>query len=330
MRGVCKGLLVGLITGATASQAQVSTQVPAQGVRLGGSAVAAPAWGEGGPGSSPAPAVALGSSAAAEAPLTVAIGGGSQGLLLSTPSARVSVNVGLKTWSTAWSSWVSSPKGTGVALGALRYQTVQAVSSAPQRSVIPFVNLRVDDFFLSTSAMAPTRYSLRDSATPGGFDFPAARREFDINAGYYLLRGLSVYGGVKELRQTYGPDTFKWRGVLLGLNGSAPLSKGWAMYGNMAIGVMRARFPDSQVDVTGRQTFPTSYQLGEFGLAYIPPWLDPYSSPVLLTIGYRAQQARTRGYTLAVTDSADRSIPNTSTSLNDTTQGLVLSVIVNF
>lgn len=243
---------------------------------------------------------------------------------------RVSVNMGVKTWGTAWSSWVTAPKATGVALGAARYQTVQAVGSAPQWSVIPFANLRVNDFFVSTSTMTTTNYSLRDAATPAGFDFPASRREFDVNAGYYILRGLSVYTGLKELRQSYGPDTFKWRGLLVGLNGSTPLSKGWALYGNMAIGTMKAYFPDSQADITGKTTFPTTYRLGEFGLAYIPPWIGKYSTPVLLTIGYRAQYASTQNYMLAVTDTAGNSVPNTSTSLNDTTQGLVLSVIVNF
>jgi hypothetical protein len=244
--------------------------------------------------------------------------------------SRVSVNAGVKMWSTAWSSWVTAPKGTGVALGASRYQTVQAVGSSPQWSSIPFVNLRVNDFFISSSAMAPTKYNLRDAATPGGFDFPASRKEFDINTGYYVLRGLAVYAGRKELQQTYGPDTFRWHGILLGLNGSAPLSKGWAMYGNMAIGNMKATFPGSQADIEGHTSFRTTYRLGEFGLAYIPPWIGKFSTPVLLTIGYRAQYASTQDYMLAVTDIAGNSRPNTSTSLNDTTQGLVCSVIVNF
>ena len=243
---------------------------------------------------------------------------------------RVSLNAGVKVWGTAWSSWVTGPKATGVALGSLRYQTVQAVGSSAQWSVIPFANLRVNDFFVSTSAMAPTHYTLRDAATPGGFNFPASRREFDVNAGYYVLPGLAVYGGFKELRQSYGPDTFKWRGFLLGLNGSAPLSKGWAFYGNMAIGHMRAYFPSSQADITGRTQLPTTYHLGEFGLAYIPPWIDKYSTPALLTIGYRAQQASTQGYALAVTDTSGASVTNTSTTLNDTTQGWVVSLVVNF
>jgi len=244
--------------------------------------------------------------------------------------AGFEMSVGAKVWPTSWESWVTSPKGTGVALGTSRFQVVQSVSSSEEVSPIPFAIVHYKGFFGSLSAMSRTRFTLRDAGTPGGFDVSASRREVDAHAGYYLLSGLAVTLGYKQLTQTYGGDEFRWRGPILGLTGSAPIAVGVAIYGNAGAGRMTANFPAAQADFYGRTSFKASYRLGEFGLAYALPWMVWPANALLLTAGYRAQYVKTEGYALAVTDSNGVQSYNTTTSLKDTTQGFVFGVSGSF
>jgi hypothetical protein len=246
-------------------------------------------------------------------------------------NGSIDFSFGAKVWSTEWNTWVTSPKGTGVAVGATRFQTVQAVSSENKPSVIPYANLHAGDFSLSVSSMVRTRYILHDTATPNGFDASATRQESDVNVGYYMLPSLSMYVARKQLTQTYGPDAYRWQGVLLGVNGSAHMARGWAIYGNTAIGRMRASFPDSQADVNGQNSFNADYRLGEVGVAYATPWSGKYSTKsVLLMMGYRAQYVSTQNYGLARTDTSNNQSYNTSANLSDTTQGFVLALTATF
>lgn len=245
-------------------------------------------------------------------------------------SSEMQTSFGVKIWPTAWESWVTSPKGTGVALGTSRFQTVQAVGSSDEVSAIPFATIRFSNYFASVSAMSRTRYTLRDSATPGGFDVAASRRELDFNGGYYVLPGLALTLGYKQLTQTYGNDEYRWRGPIAGLNGSAPVALGLAIYGNAGVGRMSARFPATQVDVSGHTSFRADYRLAEFGLAYVTPWTPSLLKSLLITAGYRAQYVNTRNYALAVTDGQGNSTFNTTANLKDTTQGFVFGLIGSF
>jgi hypothetical protein len=240
------------------------------------------------------------------------------------------VSVGVKVWPTAWQTWVTSPKGTGVALGTSRFQTVQAVHSSDEVSLIPFLTARFNEYFVSVSAMSRTNYTFHDAATPGGFDVSASRREYDVNGGYYMLPGLAVWLGFKQLTQTYGSDEYRWRGPIVGLIGSAPIAHGLAIYGNAAVGRMAAQFPAAQVDVSGHSSFRADYRLGEFGVGYVPPWSPSFLRSLLVTAGYRAQYVKTKNYALAVTDSAGAAMFNTSANLTDTTQGFVFGIIASF
>ena len=244
--------------------------------------------------------------------------------------APLSLSVGVKLWANTWDSWVTSRTGTGVALGTLRYQTVQAVGSDTKLSVIPFASLRYKDFFGSVSVMTRTRYSLLDTATPGGFEISASRKEVDVNTGYFLLPGLALTAGFKQLTQVYGPDSYRWRGPIVGVSGSAGLARGWALYGSAGIGFLKANFPAVQADASGRTKFNADYRLGEFGLAYGTVPGVSFIKSIVGTMGYRLQNVATKGYGLAVTDPQGGFIPNASSNLKDTTQGLVLSLNVAF
>ena len=244
--------------------------------------------------------------------------------------APLSFSVGVKLWANTWDSWVTSRTGTGVALGTLRYQTVQAVGSETKLSAIPFASLRYKDFFGSVSVMTRTRYSLLDTATPGGFEISASRKEVDVNTGYFVLPGLALTAGFKQLTQVYGPDSYRWRGPIVGVTGSAGLSGGWALYGSAGIGFLKADFPAVQADASGKTKFNADYRLGEFGLAYGTVPEVRFVKSIVGTLGYRLQNVATKGYGLAVTDPQGGFTPNASVSLKDTTQGPVFSLNVSF
>ena len=53
-----------------------------------------------------------------------------------TAAAQTQWSVGMTVWPNEWDSWVTSPKGTGVALGTSRFQTVQAIGSPTRVSAI--------------------------------------------------------------------------------------------------------------------------------------------------------------------------------------------------
>lgn len=247
----------------------------------------------------------------------------------SAPSA-LSVSAGIKLWPNNWDSWVTSRTGTGVALGTLRYQTVQAVGSGTELSSIPFASVRYADFFGSVSVMTRTRYSLLDTSTPGGFEVSASREEVDFNTGWFVIPGLALTAGYKRLTQVYGPDSYRWRGPIVGVSGSAGLSGGWALYGSAGVGFLKASFPAVQADASGKTSFNAAYRLGEFGLAYgMAPDMSTIRS-IVGTVGYRVQNVATKNYGLAVTDPQGGFTPNATADLKDTTQGLVLSLNVSF
>lgn len=239
-------------------------------------------------------------------------------------------SAGIKLWPAEWDSWVTSPRGTGVALGTSRYQTVQAVGSSSRWSTIPFATVATQDYFASLSAMTRTNYSLQDAGTPGGFEVAASRREFDLNGGYYILPDLAVTLGYKRLVQTYGGDEYKWTGPIAGLSARAPLTSGMALFANASIGRMQAHFPAAQTDIQGNRSFAAQYRLGELGLVYFPTWQTRWPKTLLITFGYRAQHVTTRRYALAVTSDQGVSSFNTHADLKDVTQGFVLGVAGGF
>ncbi len=239
-------------------------------------------------------------------------------------------SLGLKTWTNGWDSWFTSPTGTGVALGTRRYQVVQAVHSNLRTSVIPFASVRKGPVFGSLSLMQKTSYSLQDAGTPGGFDVSASRHESDGSVGWYIVPNLALTLGYKQLTQTYGSDRYRWAGPLLGVNGSATLAPGWALYATAGLGSLKATFPTAQADAQGRSSFHAGYRLGEFGVAHGMALDSPFLRSVAATLGYRVQTVSTTGYALANTSPGGVSTINTRASLVDITQGLALSLSATF
>ncbi len=239
-------------------------------------------------------------------------------------------SAGLKTWTHGWDSWITSPTGTGVALGTLRYQVVQSVHSKLKTSLTPFASVRQGHWMASLSHMQDTNYSLEDASTPGGFGVSASRRETDVIAGYYLLPTVALTLGYKRLNQDFGADRYLWSGPLLGSSASASVAPGWSLYGTVGLGRLQARFPDSQRDAAGHSRFGASYRLGEFGIAHGIPMESGFLRAVAFTLGYRTQTVVTSGYALAVSQADHSTSVNSRAELVDTTQGLALSLSAAF
>jgi hypothetical protein len=187
--------------------------------------------------------------------------------------------------------------------------------------------------------MGRTKYSLRDAATPGGFDVASSREEQDLAVAYLLAPGLAASIGYKRLVQAYGPDKYRWQGPTAALSGSARLSGDWWVYGIAGFGVMRAHFPSfdsakaqtaAGQDAEGRTSFNADYRIGEFGLTYRVAEPVFFTRSLSWTVGYRAQYVNTRGYSLGVTDPTGNFLPNTDARLKDSTQGWVAGLFAVF
>jgi len=107
------------------------------------------------------------------------------------------------------------------------------------------------------------------------------RKEFDLNLGYFVTPGVAFTLGYKKIEQGDGPDVYALSGPVLGVSGTAPLGRDFALYGSFGMGWMKS---------TGSSTvkFDADYRLSELGLAYTIP-AGSIVKAVTLTAGYRTQ-----------------------------------------
>lgn len=249
---------------------------------------------------------------------------------------------GVKAWNSAWETWITDQRGTGVAVGGSRYQVVQAAHGQSRVSALPFATFRYGYGFLTASLLPKTFYALQDAAAPGGFVVRASRSEADLNLGLFVMDTLSLTAGVKEFRQTYGPESYLWRGPTFGVAGAAPIEVKTnvktnvrvSVYGNFAVGLMRGYFPPPSPDDPAPR-YRADYRLAEFGISLSPArpreWLTQAGiSGLSVNIGYRSQFLATKNYKLLVTNPAATPTQNTTTTLNDITRGLTVGIAVLF
>jgi hypothetical protein len=248
-------------------------------------------------------------------------------LLLSFPfilattaaSADTVVNVGLRTWANSWTSWdVYAPLQVGSTMipGASENFT-----SGTELALIPTLSVRAGDFLVSGSHFARKGYSFDGS----GGTFNARRAETDVLTGYYVLPTFAVTLGYKEVKQDFGAARFKYSGPTIGAVGSAPLTGGFSLYGNVGYGPMKARLP--LADAADAKRFDVNYLLGEVGLAYSFDMRDsmPVAKGLTLTLGYRNQVLATKDFRIATGGGQSR-----ATELRDTTEGLTLGLSASF
>lgn len=234
---------------------------------------------------------------------------------------------GVRVWQAQWDSWNVDPFATGVAVGDDRYEVVESRRASAKPAPILSLSFRWRGAFVSASTMSSTSYRLQEAAIPGGASVAASRDERDLNVGYLFDSGISVSLGDKRVRQRFGSDSYLWKGLVLGLGGSASLAPGWGIYANGGYGQLKADFPIA--DVSGRTRFDADYRVLEAGIARI---FQPsrFFRSIVLTAGYRTQRMGTTDYALAVIPSGQPRRQNATGELVDVTQGPVLAVQMAF
>jgi hypothetical protein len=187
---------------------------------------------------------------------------------------------------------------------------IQTETADNELAVVPGVSVSYGKFFAAVSALPETEFDFVLPRT--GTKLTAKRRELDINAGYYLIPGLAASVGYKGIDQDFPGQNLSWRGPILGLSGTVPLSDGWAFYGNFAVGFFQADgITDEKLDAR--------YFIVEPGLAYVFPF-EGYLKTVALSLGYRVQSVETDNLPLQFRDS----------KVYDITQGLNFGVSAGF
>jgi hypothetical protein len=213
----------------------------------------------------------------------------------------VSVTVGARAWYTDWTtfSYVTDDAGENIGL--------TQNSANAQLAVIPILSVRYGKFMGSFSGIPSTNFSFNDG-TKG------AREEFDINVGYFVMRGVALTVGYKKVQQSNGSLRYRPSGPVIGVNASAPLHDAWSLYGNLSLGLLDTPASDA-ID------FDMAYRLTEVGLAYT---LDGKSRPKhwTFTAGYRIQVMNSKDAIITATDTAQDGL--------DTTQGFSLGVLATF
>jgi hypothetical protein len=227
----------------------------------------------------------------------------------------LSVTVGLKAWASTWETW--RPQNLFFSTGAL--QVGEPVESSTRFALTPSLSIRYDKFLLSASYLAPETYPLSGALDTNSLS--GRRTELDISGGYYLLPGLGLTLGYKDIQQDYGQGAFKWTGPTAGMTGSAPLGSNWALYGSYAFGLLKLKVPADSHDANGNTSFDATYSVGELGIAY-GFGVGRFLKSMRFTAGYRAQLLSTRGYALI-------NRPTTPTE-HDYTQGPTIGVSGSF
>jgi hypothetical protein len=210
------------------------------------------------------------------------------------------------------------------------YQTVASLESGTEVAVTPIISVRSGDWFGSASYMTKTKYSLTSAEPAGPLQHAiGVRSEFDVNVGYYVVSGLGVTAGYKELWQQFG-TTYRWSGPTLGLTMSAPLgTSGLGVYGTIGYGFLTLDLPSGTTDANGHSSRPANYELGEVGLAYVFSHLSVSRFHVTLTLGYRSQTVTTNNYGLSSSPLNNPAALSayTQTDLRDHTEGFTLTLL---
>jgi hypothetical protein len=225
---------------------------------------------------------------------------------------------GAKLWENTWESWIVVP--TPFNRGSR--EVTETINSNTKVAVIPQLSIRYGDWLGTVSALTPTNYTLTPS---WGTPLAASRYEIDGNLGYYMLPGLALTAGYKQVEQKFG-GTFKWHGPTVGASGTAGLGKGFSLYGTVGVGYMKAELPFA--DGADQTSLNANYVLGEAGVAYSFGALGRLTRSLNVTLGYRSQTLTTRGYGLADTSTTPPTVSRQD--VRDTTQGPTLSVVAVF
>lgn len=206
----------------------------------------------------------------------------------------LSFSAGLKAWSAEWTTFgYTVVGGTSV---------VTQVPAQTKTVLIPSFGVRFRDFVVSASGYDASGYTFGSSGER------ANRKEWDVNAGYYVLPGLAATLGYKRYGQSAGLN-YEVGGPTVGFSAAAPLGAGFSAYGSLGLGRLKSV---GSSDVK----FDTTYRLTETGAAYSMD-AGGFVRTLSFTLGYRMQVLNSK----QATETQDG---------RDLTHGLALGVVGSF
>lgn len=194
-----------------------------------------------------------------------------------------SATIGLKAWNNNMNKWAP-----GIAVGTdSLIPIIGNFESSNETAWIPSGSVRYKNFMVGGSYFAKQTYDFAGDQID--------RKEYDVIAGYYVLPTLAIIAGYKQVDQKLllaGLDTqdWKYKGPIVGLSGSAPLTGGFSLYGTAAVGALKFKPTGSLTSQGIVVNADADYRLGEVGVAYAFD-LGRQTGPKALigTLGYRYQ-----------------------------------------
>jgi|HubBroStandDraft_1064217.scaffolds.fasta_scaffold37219_2 hypothetical protein len=240
----------------------------------------------------------------------------------SASAEELQLTVGAKVWANEWTSWTPVPITGTIDL-------IQSISSDTHFSVIPQASLRYGNWLAAGSYFTDTNYSLGGYVNPSSGQLSSlspSREEIDGNVGYYVLPGLALTVGYKQIQQDFHTanqaQLYKWTGPTLGAASSASLWGPLGMYGTFAYG--RLDLHASVTDAGGNTRFNADYFLAELGFSCgMNTGMSRLS--ISATLGYRVQVVSTREFDVGTGFGGYRPV-----DLHDITQGPAISLLARF
>jgi hypothetical protein len=285
------------------------------------------------------------------------------------------VNVGTRVWMNEWESNAKGAFSLPISLVNPDNGTITAGTTASRHftskdkeaTAIPYISARYGRFFISGSYYSETSFDFetyQEKITSGDITSSinqatnAQRSEWDTSIGYFVIKGLALTAGYKEIDMdinaadteilingetipssaTGKPLKFagtnsknKFSGPTIGISGSVPINdSGLGLYGSYAHGFMDFKFDEYQGadgKITGASDNGADYDVAEFGITYTPN-LNSLSANLPLSsasvfAGYRYQRIR---YDINSFDFISNKSNDLIKNATDTTQGFVAGV----
>ena len=183
----------------------------------------------------------------------------------------VRFTIGVKAWMHTWSTW-AFPSST-------LDQTMGQTETDTETVLVPSVNLRMGNFFLSGDFFPEKEYDFQ-TVYRG-----VQRSEWSIVGGYYVVPQLAIALGFKQINQKFGSSFDATLSVpMFGLQAGTPIgdSGNWFIYGNGFFGPVSFKEKNS----TALDDQEGWYYSTELGTGY------RFFERLAATVGYKYQTVR--------------------------------------
>lgn len=206
------------------------------------------------------------------------------------------MTVGYKMWINNWSTW----NFNSTTLGGTSGNNFPSFSMGGVANMIPFA-IKYKNFFTTLTPMFTgdylfPRYTDRSAAGISTIQFKVKRNEIDWNVGYMFIPQMGATVGLKSVTQKWrssvnnsafgATETWNWLGPTLGIVGSAPIGRGFSLYGNGVGGIMAVSVDPAPA---ATRNDSAAYEATELGVAW-----KARKAPISATFGYKYQRISTK------------------------------------